>query len=187
MDMMKRAVCLLGMIFAAAMAVAGGLEFALKPKGLGQAGQFQFSVDGPAVNYFAQFLGDGFHVESSTDLKQWHDVELLKATDEETVFQDGGESTKSRFYRVRYEGGTSTWGIIRDRILGPNCAGCHSKGTTFAKQSNLILTPDAAYGQLVNRTSAQKAWPAWTKVFCWRKLRCPGNSIFMTTTPATVR
>ncbi len=132
----------------------GGLEFALKPKGLGQAGQFQFSVDGPAVNYFAQFLGDGFHVESSTDLKQWHDVELLKATDEETVFQDGGGSTKSRFYRVRYEGGTSTWGIIRDRILGPNCAGCHSEGTTFAKQSDLILTPDAAYGQLVNRKPA---------------------------------
>ena len=72
----------------------GGLEFTLKPKGLGQAGQFQFSVDGPAVNYFTRFLGDGFHVESSTDLKQWHDVELLKATDEETVFQDGGGPPK---------------------------------------------------------------------------------------------
>ena len=91
------------MTFAAGMAMAGPghddddgdgyadgrLEFALKPKGLGQAGQFQFSVDGPGVNYFTRFLGDGFHVESSTDLKQWHDVELLKATDEETVFQDG--------------------------------------------------------------------------------------------------
>ena len=158
------------MVFAVGMAMAGpghddgdghadghddgGLEFALKPKGLGQAGQFQFSVDGPAVNYFARFLSEGFHVESSTDLKQWHDVELLKATDEETVFQDEGESTKSRFYRVRYEGGTSTWGIIRDRILGPNCAGCHSEGTAFARQSKLILTPDAAYGQLVNRKPA---------------------------------
>ena len=55
----------------------GGLEFTLKPKGLGQAGQFQFSVDGPGVNYFTRFLGDGFHVESSTDQTQWHDVELL--------------------------------------------------------------------------------------------------------------
>ena len=70
------------------------------------------------------------------------------------MFQDEGESTKSRFYRVRYEGGTSTWGIIRDRILGPNCAGCHSEGTAFARQSKLILTPDAAYGQLVNRKPA---------------------------------
>ncbi|MBT6660446.1 MAG: hypothetical protein HOB00_09190, partial [Verrucomicrobia bacterium] len=52
----------------------GGLEFTLKPKGLGQEGQFQFRVDGPAVNYFAQFLGDGFHVESSTDLRRWRNV-----------------------------------------------------------------------------------------------------------------
>ena len=162
---------------------AGELEFALKPKGLGQAGQFQFRVDGPAVNYFTQFLGDGFHVESSTDLKQWHDVELLKATDEETVFQDEGESTKSRFYRVRYEGGTSTWGIIRDRILGPNCAGCHSEGTAFARQSKLILTPDAAYGQLVNRKPANtyaledglelvgtKGLASLGKSFLWEKI-----------------
>ena len=162
---------------------AGELEFALKPKGLGQAGQFQFRVDGPAVNYFTQFLGDGFHVESSTDLKQWHDVELLKATDEETVFQDEGESTKSRFYRVRYEGGTSTWGIIRDRILGPNCAGCHSDGTAFARQSKLILTPDAAYGQLVNRKPANtyaledglelvgtKGLASLGKSFLWEKI-----------------
>jgi len=132
----------------------GGLEFTLKPKGLGQEGQFQFRVDGPAVNYFAQFLGDGFHVESSTDLRRWRNVDLLKATSEETVFEDGGDATRSRFYRVRYEGGTSTWGIIRDRILGPSCAGCHSKGTTFAKQSKLLLTPDVAYGQLVNRKPA---------------------------------
>ena len=55
---------------------------------------------------------------------------------------------------MRYEGGTSTWRIIRDRILGPNCAGCHSEGTTFARQSKLLLTPDAAYGQLVNRKPA---------------------------------
>ena len=66
----------------------GGLDFILKPKGLGQTGQFQFSIDGPAVNYFTRFLGEGLHVESSTDLKQWEEVELLKSTDEETVFQD---------------------------------------------------------------------------------------------------
>ena len=197
--MMMRTAWLLGLVGSMSLAVAGpghgggdehsdghdtgGLEFTLKPKGLGQAGQFQFRVDGPAVNYFAQFHGDGFHVESSTDLKQWHDVELLKATDEETVFQDEGESTKSRFYRVRYEGGTSTWGIIRDRILGPNCAGCHSEGTAFARQSKLILTPDAAYGQLVNRKPANtyaledglelvgtKGLASLGKSFLWEKI-----------------
>ena len=72
----------------------GELEFALKPKGFGQAGQFHFRVDGPAVNYFAQFLGDGFHVESSADLKQWRDVDLLKSTDGETVFEDTGDATR---------------------------------------------------------------------------------------------
>ena len=80
----------------------GGLDFALKPKGFGQFGQFQFSIDGPAVNYFTQFLGDGFHVESSTDLKHWEEVELLKSNEKETVFQDENDSAVSRFFRVRY-------------------------------------------------------------------------------------
>ena len=167
---MKRLIGLFGLACSVGLAVAGpghggddghtgehntgGLEFALNPKGLGQTGQFQFGVEGPAVNYFAQFLGNGFHVESSDDLKHWRDVNLLMSTDAETVFEDGGDSTRSRFYRVRYEGGTSTWGIIRDRILGPNCAGCHSEGTAFARQSNLLLTPDVAYEQLVNRKPA---------------------------------
>ena len=132
----------------------GGLDFALKPKGFSQFGKFQFSVDGPAVNYFTQFLGDGFHVESSTDLKQWDEVELLKSNEKETVFQDENDSAVSRFFRVRYAGDSSTWGIIRDRILGPNCAGCHRSGTTFAKQSQLVLTSDVAYEQLINRKPA---------------------------------
>ena len=132
----------------------GGLEFSLKPKGFGQTGQFQFGVEGPAVNYFTQFLGNGFHVEVSDDLKHWFDVNLLISTDAQTVFEDAGDSTRSRFYRVRYEGGTSTWGIIRDRILVPNCAGCHSEGTAFARQSKLVLTPDVAYEQLINRKPA---------------------------------
>lgn len=132
----------------------GGLEFSLKAKGFGQTGQFQFGVEGPAVNYFTQFLGNGFHVEVSDDLKHWFDVNLLISTDAQTVFEDAGDSTRSRFYRVRYEGGTSTWGIIRDRILVPNCAGCHSEGTAFARQSKLVLTPDVAYEQLINRKPA---------------------------------
>ena len=101
---MKRLIGLLGLACSVGLAVAGpghggddghtgehdtgGLEFALKPKGLGQAGQFQFRVDGPAVNYFAQFLGNGFHVESSADLKHWRDVILLMSTDAETVFEE---------------------------------------------------------------------------------------------------
>ncbi|MED6314910.1 MAG: hypothetical protein VX704_07735 [Verrucomicrobiota bacterium] len=36
----------------------------------------------------------------------------------------------------------------------PNCAGCHSEGTAFARQSKLVLTPDVAYEQLINRKPA---------------------------------
>ena len=170
---------------------SGGLDFALKPKGLGQAGKFQFSIDGPAVEYFSQFLGDGFHVESSTDLKHWTEVELLKATKDETVFQDEGDSGSSRFYRVRYAGEPSTWGIIRDRILGPNCAGCHSEGTSFAKQSKLVLTPDVAYEQLVNRKPANtyaledglelvgtKGLASVGKSFLWEKINASEQQHF---------
>ena len=169
----------------------GGLDFSLKPKGLGQGGKFQFSIDGPAVNYFTQFLGDGFHVESSTDLRHWDEVEMLKVTEGETVFQDEGDSGSSRFYRVRYAGEASTWGIIRDRILGPNCAGCHSEGTTFAKQSKLVLTPDVAYEQLVNRKPANtyaledglelvgtKGLASVGKSFLWEKINAAERQHF---------
>ncbi len=45
----------------------------------------------------------------------------------------------------------STWEIIQTQILGPNCATCQSAGTSFAKESDLVLTADRAYEQLVGR------------------------------------
>ena len=45
----------------------------------------------------------------------------------------------------------STWDIIQEDILQPKCAACHTAGTTFANQSDLVLTKDVAYSQLVNR------------------------------------
>lgn len=169
----------------------GGLDFILKPKGFGQSGQFQFSVKGPAVNYFTKFLGEGFHVESSVDLMHWDEVSLLKSTEQETVFQDEVESLNSRFYRVRYDGEPSTWGIIRDRIIGPNCAGCHSAGTAFAKQSKLVLTSDVAYEQLINRKPANnfaledglelvgtKGLASVGKSFLWEKINAAEQQHF---------
>lgn len=44
----------------------------------------------------------------------------------------------------------STWGVIRDHIFGGNCASCHQEGTGFARQSDLLLTPDVAYDQLID-------------------------------------
>ncbi len=45
----------------------------------------------------------------------------------------------------------SSWEIIQEEILEPNCVACHTAGTSFANQSNLVLTKDVAYGQLVDR------------------------------------
>ena len=107
------------------------------------------------------------------------------------MFQDERNPGRSRFYRVRYAGGASTWGIIRDRILGPSCAGCHSEGTTFAKQSKLVLTPDVAYEQLVNRKPANtyaledgldlvgtKGLASVGKSFLWEKINAAEQQHF---------
>ena len=92
---------------------------------------------------------------------------------------------------MRYAGEPSTWGIIRDRILGPNCAGCHSEGASFAKQSKLVLTPDVAYEQLVNRRPANtyaledglelvgtKGLASVGKSFLWEKINASEQQHF---------
>ena len=44
-----------------------------------------------------------------------------------------------------------TWQIINEDILTPKCANCHYQGSFFAETSNLVLTQDIAYQQLINR------------------------------------
>jgi len=44
-----------------------------------------------------------------------------------------------------------TWDIINEDILTPKCANCHYDGSFFAQTSNLVLTEDIAYSQLINR------------------------------------
>ena len=43
-----------------------------------------------------------------------------------------------------------TWEVIQKEILTPTCVDCHQVGTSFAIQSDLLLTEDIAYEQLVN-------------------------------------
>ena len=45
-----------------------------------------------------------------------------------------------------------TWQIINEDILTPKCAQCHYEGSFYAETSNLILTEDIAYSQLINRS-----------------------------------
>jgi hypothetical protein len=44
---------------------------------------------------------------------------------------------------------TSTWQKIQQEIFDRNCISCHSEGTSFARQSGLVLTQDVAYSSLV--------------------------------------
>jgi len=44
----------------------------------------------------------------------------------------------------------STWAVIQHDIFASNCVSCHSEGTSFARQSSLVLTSEVAYSQLIN-------------------------------------
>ena len=87
-----------------------------------------------------------------------------------------------------------TWEIISEDILEPNCAAaCHASGTFFAEQSDLILTPNVAYDQLIERIPQnESAWadglvllssiggqPAEIQIFYGKKLICPIETISM--------
>ncbi len=45
----------------------------------------------------------------------------------------------------------STYDVIQTQIWDKNCVSCHQEGTTFAKQSNLVLTAGESYEQLVGQ------------------------------------
>lgn len=49
---------------------------------------------------------------------------------------------------AKYE---STYEVIQGEIWDVSCISCHKAGTTFARQSDLVLTADMSYGQLLNR------------------------------------
>lgn len=85
----------------------------------------------------------------------------------------------------------ATWDVIQDDILAANCVSCHTSGTSFARQSGLVLTPDAAYDQLVNAapTNAAAAAAGLVRVsdrglagveqsFLWEKVNAPGQDHF---------
>ena len=45
---------------------------------------------------------------------------------------------------------TPTFEIIQTEIFNLNCISCHQPGTSFARQSGLILTEGVAYASLVD-------------------------------------
>ncbi|MDA0197015.1 MAG: hypothetical protein O2887_18605 [Bacteroidetes bacterium] len=64
-----------------------------------------------------------------------------------------GESDKTPVDEIT----TSSWEVIQTQIFKANCVVCHSDGTSFARQSDLILTKDAAYNNLIDRAPKNAA------------------------------
>lgn len=52
---------------------------------------------------------------------------------------------------------TSSWEVIQQKIFEPSCVSCHTAGTSYALESDLVLTADEAYEQLVDRIPHNEA------------------------------
>ena len=87
----------------------------------------------------------------------------------------------------------ATWQTIQDEILGPRCTTCHVAGSSFATQSDLILTPDVAYAQLVDvrpHNAAARGDSLWRlgrnglsslyESYLWEKIDAPNQAHFYT-------
>ena len=84
---------------------------------------------------------------------------------------------------------TSTWDVIQTVILDKNCVECHVAGASFATQSDLVLTSNIAYSQLVNRTPnnptaradgltlvGTEGLASAGKSFLWEKINAPNQA-----------
>lgn len=86
---------------------------------------------------------------------------------------------------------TSTWDVIQTKIFEPSCVVCHTDGTSFARQSDLILTKDAAYSNLIDRVPKNaaavedglmlletKGLESLYTSFLWEKINAPDQEHF---------
>ena len=51
----------------------------------------------------------------------------------------------------------SSWEIVQNRVFNQSCITCHKVDTAYCRQSNLVLTSDFAYDQLVRKKPSNKA------------------------------
>ncbi|MCI0693060.1 hypothetical protein L0337_13770 [candidate division KSB1 bacterium] len=83
---------------------------------------------------------------------------------------------------------TSTWELIQQKIFDASCVSCHAAGTSFARQSGLVLTKDVAYKQLINVPPQNQSAAAdglvrvgkeglasLEKSFLWQKVNAPNQ------------
>jgi hypothetical protein len=94
--------------------------------------------------------------------------------------------------RPGYADEGSTYDLIQHHVFDSNCTNCHREGTSFARQSGLVLTSDVSYDQLVNRlpTNAAARADGLVRVnsvggfagvqqsFLWEKINAPESFHF---------
>ena len=87
---------------------------------------------------------------------------------------------------------TSTFEIIQTDIFNKNCITCHQPGTSFARQSGLVLTEGRAYASLIDavpknaaaaanglvRVTSEGREFAPHKSFLWEKINAPNQNHF---------
>ena len=91
---------------------------------------------------------------------------------------------------------TSSYQIIQEHIFDRYCITGHQEGTAFARQSDLVLTADVSYAQLIDvppRNSAARedglvrvsseGLPGLYKSFLWEKLNAPDQEHFYSDHP----
>lgn len=85
----------------------------------------------------------------------------------------------------------STYEVIQGEIWDVSCTNCHIAGSSFARQSDLILTGDVSYEQLMNRAPnnvaanaagltlvGDKGIESLYKSFLWEKINAPNQEHF---------
>ncbi len=107
-----------------------------------------------------------------------------------------GCSDDSEDPSVRLDAYESTYALIQGEIWDRDCTSCHAAGTSFARQSDLILTADVSYEQLVNRAPKNQAAlddglllvgelgiESLHKSFLWEKINAPDQEHFFADHP----
>ncbi|MFY0599668.1 MAG: hypothetical protein JXR03_08345 [Cyclobacteriaceae bacterium] len=85
----------------------------------------------------------------------------------------------------------SSYELIQAEMWDKTCVSCHSSGTSFATQSDLVLTSDVSYNQLINREPkniaakedglllfGDKGLESLYKSFLWEKINAPDQEHF---------
>lgn len=86
---------------------------------------------------------------------------------------------------------SSSWEVIQTLIFDTKCVSCHTAGTSFATQSNLVLTADVAYNNLIDQVPHNAAaandglklletngLESLYSSFLWEKINAPDQEHF---------